>query len=109
MKTERGTLLDWTAVNGVRIFCGNPLDNVALTSSVGPWGDWKDIFYCGSSGYLVGFQLRVERPGLLSDETATNNIRFFCSNAPAGKFSCDIDSNLYLSSGIEKLTSMYYF
>jgi len=84
LKTEpfKGPLVDDTALNAIRFFCGNPLDpnTRIITSALGSWGIWGNTYACGQDGFIVGFQLRVERPGLVQDETATNNARFICSN-----------------------------
>jgi len=84
LKTEpyRGALVDDTALNAVRFYCGHPLNPNAtqVTSSVGSWGNWGNIYSCGANGSIVGFQLRVEAFGIVDDETATNNVRFICSN-----------------------------
>lgn len=77
----KGALVDDTAMNGVRFFCGPPLsaNTTSLTSSVGSWGNWGNIYSCGR-GAVVGFMLRVEALVGIDDETATNNIRVICSN-----------------------------
>lgn len=84
VKTEpyRGALVDDTALNGVRFYCGHPLSPNAtqLTSAVGSWGTWGNTYSCGANGAVIGFQLRVEGNGIADDETATNNARFLCSN-----------------------------
>jgi hypothetical protein len=89
LKTEpyRGPLIDDTAGNGVRLYCGDPLDTdtVTITSSEGSWGDWGSAFSCGPAGYLYGFQLRVEQNGI-DDETATNNVRMFCTDQDPDDF-----------------------
>jgi len=79
--SEPWTLIDNTCMNGLRLDCGNPADGVtpSITSDVGPWGKWGNKFRCSFQGYITGFQLRVEKPNIIPDETATNNIRVFCS------------------------------
>lgn len=74
------TIGDDTALNGIRLFCGdakNP-DTAVITSSMGPFGEWGKVFSC-SQGTLYGFQMRVEPFQGSGDDTASNNIRFFCS------------------------------
>ncbi|OXA43465.1 vitelline membrane outer layer protein 1 homolog [Folsomia candida] len=85
LRTEpyKGALIDDTASNAVRLFCGDP-DNIntpTISSTEGHWGTWGEIFKCRPGGYIHGFSLRVEQPFLIpDDETATNNFRFYCNN-----------------------------
>ncbi|CAL8129056.1 unnamed protein product [Orchesella dallaii] len=85
LRTEsyQGLLWDDTALNGIRLYCGDPFNDTTpiLNSTVGPNGDWGSTFSC-YPGSINGFQLRVEPYMGSSDDTATNNARFFCSNAP---------------------------
>ncbi|XP_016105042.1 vitelline membrane outer layer protein 1-like isoform X1 [Sinocyclocheilus grahami] len=78
---------DDTALNGIRLHCvkknskgsSNSYHSYAsVHSDVGSWGRWTDIKWC-PSGFLTAFQLRVESPKGLGDDTAANNIRFTCS------------------------------
>jgi len=81
VQPSQGIIIDDTALNGVKLFCGYPTDieTVNITSGVGIHGTWGRVFSCGG-GYVYGFQLRVEHNGI-DDETATNNVRIFCTNA----------------------------
>ena len=75
--------VDDTSLNGIKLFCGDPaLDTTPeVTSLVGHLGEWRAKHKC-YGGYITGFQLRVQTPVAgSSDETATNNIRIFCSNS----------------------------
>jgi hypothetical protein len=85
LKTEpaKGALIDDTAGNAVRLYCGDPFDDTTPTviSSEGDFGFWGSIFACPPGSYINGFALRVEQNGI-DDETATNNIRFFCNTFP---------------------------
>jgi len=85
LKTEpwKGPLIDDTAGNAIRLYCGDPLNpnTTTVMSSEGSWGKWGSTFSCGDNGVIYGFQLRVEHNGI-DDETATNNIRMFCTNVP---------------------------
>lgn len=82
LKTEeyQGMLVDDSALNGVRLFCGDPFNDTtpSITSSVGDNGNWGTVYSC-YPGNIVGFQLRVEPFERSGDETATNNMRVFCS------------------------------
>ncbi|KAF4098992.1 hypothetical protein G5714_021022 [Onychostoma macrolepis] len=78
---------DDTALNGIQLHCvkknskGLPHsyhNYASVRSDVGSWGRWTDIKWC-PSGFLTAFQLRVERPQGVGDDTAANNIRFKCS------------------------------
>ncbi|KTG06956.1 hypothetical protein cypCar_00020875 [Cyprinus carpio] len=73
---------DNTALNGIRLHCtslfkGSEHDSV-IQSNVGSWGQWTKIKWC-PSGFLKAFQLRVESPQGIKDDTAANNIRFNCT------------------------------
>ncbi|ODM92212.1 Vitelline membrane outer layer protein 1 [Orchesella cincta] len=85
LKTEpyQGLFTDDTALNSVKLFCGDPFrpDTAVITSTEGQFGSWGNIYSC-FPGYLNGFQLRVEEYQGNSDDTATNNARFYCSNLP---------------------------
>ncbi|XP_026868077.2 vitelline membrane outer layer protein 1 homolog [Electrophorus electricus] len=76
---------DDTALNGIRLFCGQNGDRSFLytvESNTGYFGEWTDPQWC-PSGTLVSFQLRVEtHRGMFGDDTAVNNIRFRCSSNP---------------------------
>jgi len=84
LKTEpyKGPLIDDTASNAVRLYCGDPfnINTKYIQSSEGHKGIWGQIYTCRPGGYIYGFQHRVEAAHLVSDETATNNFRFFCTN-----------------------------
>lgn len=69
--------------NAIRLFCGEPLDEgtIHVTSTEGTYGNWGGIFVCPQGSYINGFALRVETNGI-DDETATNNVRFYCNNSP---------------------------
>lgn len=86
LNTEARLLVgDDTALNGIRLFCGDPKkpDTAVITSSVGQFGEWGKVYNC-NPGVLDGFQLRVEPAQGSGDDTATNNARFFCSSNPTG-------------------------
>ncbi len=85
-ETWVGPTWDDTSLNGIRFYCGAMVDERYVTSSEGSWGKWGNKYTCGD-GYVVGFQLRVEKGNLIdADETATNNLRIFCSNHAPGAF-----------------------
>ncbi|OXA51709.1 vitelline membrane outer layer protein 1 [Folsomia candida] len=83
-----GAYEDDTAVNGIRLYCGDPnnINTAFITSLVGEWGNWGNVFSCRSDdrplapdGYVTGFQLRVEGPLTFGDDTATDNLRILCN------------------------------
>ncbi|ODM92210.1 Vitelline membrane outer layer protein 1 [Orchesella cincta] len=78
----QGVFGDDTAVNGLRLFCGDPFNQTTptLTSNAGSTGNWGSTYSC-YPGFVNGFQLRVETYQGSGDDTATNNMRIFCSNA----------------------------
>lgn len=85
LKTDsyKGRWEDDTGINGIRVYCGNP-SNIStryITSSMGQFGNWGSLFNC-YPGVLTGFQLQVQGPQeSYDDDTATNNVRFYCSNS----------------------------
>lgn len=91
LKSERfqGIFSDDTALNGIRLFCGDPdkNDTAVITSAVGPFGDWGKVFKCDFE--LNGFQILVEPPQGAGDDTAANNIGFYCSSLTTTYFEGD--------------------
>ncbi|KAM6968074.1 vitelline membrane outer layer protein 1-like [Aplochiton taeniatus] len=77
--------LDDTALNGIRLICGNGEDRsflYSIESHTGYYGDWSAPQWC-PRGVLTSFQLKVEpHQGLFGDDTAVNNIKFRCSSNP---------------------------
>ncbi|KAK2898148.1 vitelline membrane outer layer protein 1-like [Channa argus] len=76
---------DDTALNGIRLYCVNPNNNVngqysIIESSVGRWGEWTSVKWCLAQR-LVSFMLRVEPSIGDGDDTAANNIKFLCSGS----------------------------
>ncbi|XP_063050532.1 vitelline membrane outer layer protein 1 homolog [Engraulis encrasicolus] len=70
---------DDTALNGIMLHCTG-LTSATISSEM-CWGDWTHAQYCPSGSRLMSFQLRVERHlGGNGDDTAANNVRFFCTD-----------------------------
>lgn len=82
LKTEPNQYLnDDTALNAIRLYCGDPFrpDTQVVSSTEGDFGSWGTIYTC-YPGVLTGFRLRVESYRGEGDDTATNNVRFYCSD-----------------------------
>uniref|UniRef100_F7CRS6 Vitelline membrane outer layer 1 homolog n=1 Tax=Ornithorhynchus anatinus TaxID=9258 RepID=F7CRS6_ORNAN len=70
---------DETSLNGIRLFCTNRTSSAfTIESNIGEFGYWARISWC-PTGFLSSFQLKVESPQGILDDTAVNNIRFRCS------------------------------
>ncbi|XP_050725010.1 vitelline membrane outer layer protein 1-like [Eriocheir sinensis] len=73
----------FTALNGVKLYCierekGRRDHNI--TSTLGYWGLWGDVFTC-ASGLLAGVRMRVEQPWVDErDKFAANNLAMECEN-----------------------------
>ncbi|XP_056113740.1 vitelline membrane outer layer protein 1-like [Rhinichthys klamathensis goyatoka] len=82
LKVERPIDGDDTALNGIRLYCVYLYEEsyhyTSTESDVGSWGEWTNIKWC-PSGYLTAFQLKVESPLGNGDDTAANNIKFYCT------------------------------
>ncbi|XP_074840623.1 vitelline membrane outer layer protein 1 homolog [Carettochelys insculpta] len=80
---EYGGASDDTALNGIRLFCIkiNSSSSTVYTveSDSGKFGQWSGITWC-PTGFLISFQLRVERPQGIADDTSANNVKFRCSS-----------------------------
>lgn len=70
---------DDSSMNGIQLYCGASDSAPSVKSLVGKWGDWGSKYFCANGGFINGFQLKSEEKGHI-DETATNNIRVYCSN-----------------------------
>ncbi|KAH1177196.1 hypothetical protein KIL84_010898 [Mauremys mutica] len=80
---EYGGASDDTALNGIRLFCIkiNSTSSAVYTveSDSGKFGQWSGITWC-PTGFLTAFQLKVEVPQGILDDTAANNIKFRCTS-----------------------------
>ncbi|WP_420876248.1 hypothetical protein [Pseudomonas kermanshahensis] len=80
---HRGPNHDDTSANGLRFGCrpygsdqeipsGTPL------SQPGFWGDWRPRSKCGGKSLIVGVETLIEPAKSDNDDTAMNDVRFFC-------------------------------
>ncbi|XP_060623132.2 vitelline membrane outer layer protein 1-like [Anolis sagrei] len=76
VQKPQGILKDDTSLNGIRLYCTS---GETIESSVGSKGEWSKSKNC-SKGYLDSFSLNVEEPQGVLDDTAANNIQFYCRN-----------------------------
>ncbi|KAF5886254.1 vitelline membrane outer layer protein 1-like, partial [Clarias magur] len=69
---------DDTALNGIALRCSKPLLGTQSYSTVrsdeGSWGTRTQDTWCKKGGVLTSFQLLVEGPQRLGDDTTANNI-----------------------------------
>ncbi|XP_007520974.1 vitelline membrane outer layer protein 1 homolog [Erinaceus europaeus] len=83
VEPPQGTLLDDTALNGIRLHCSRrtaECNTHQVESQAGSWGAWSQLQWCPDGSFLVAFSLCVEAPGAFGDNTAANNVRFRCSD-----------------------------
>jgi len=101
LKVEpKNSLIDDTGLNGIRLFCGRkptttttttvPPDTVVVngssepiwenvTSSVGIFGYWGEVFSCRT--YAIGFDLEVVPPrGNYRDDKGATNMKLICAD-----------------------------
>jgi hypothetical protein len=73
---------DDTAVNGIKLYCVDPRgERVAnITSSVGPWGSWREGASCRGTAVFNGSAQSFEPHEKDQDDTATNSVRFKCTD-----------------------------
>jgi hypothetical protein len=83
LKSEppQGSKSDDTAANDLKLFCS---DGSELNSNTAPtWGTWDPIFYCplnskGQETFICGLKTQVEPSQNKGDDTALNNVIFYC-------------------------------
>ena len=68
---------DDTSANGIRLFSAKT--NVITKPGDGYWGDWSSFVYCPGGTRISGFKTRVESAQGGGDDTALNDVSFFCS------------------------------
>jgi hypothetical protein len=66
---------DDTAANGVKLYCSSrELSN----HHEAPWGRWGNLIRCPDSTYICGLKTQVEGSQGKGDDTALNNVIFYC-------------------------------
>jgi hypothetical protein len=76
-KFEKAGHYDDTALNGVKAICSGGKE---ITSGVGKWGGWGSKEWCWEGQRVNEFQIRIEPSRGLGDDTATNAVRFVCTD-----------------------------
>ena len=76
VESPRGTGDD-SSVNGIGFICTN---GEIVHSDVGSWGHWTLAKMCTPGSVINGFELKSEPWIHRTDDTATNNLRIYCSD-----------------------------
>ncbi|KAM9450369.1 vitelline membrane outer layer protein 1 homolog [Clarias gariepinus] len=72
----QGTMWDDTAANNIKFKCSGDDEEIkGAGMSWGDWGSWSDP--CTGTG-ICGIQTIVEEPKGVGDDTALNDVRFYC-------------------------------
>ncbi|KAI5612877.1 vitelline membrane outer layer protein 1, partial [Silurus asotus] len=71
----QGTMWDDTAANNIKFKCSGDEEIKGAGMSWGDWGSWSET--CTGSG-ICGLQTIVEEPKGVGDDTALNDVRFYC-------------------------------
>ena len=70
---------DDSATNGVIMFCSDGTElNV---QNEGKWGSWNGPFMCPEEKHICGFGQQIEPEMGKKDDTALNNILFYCCSS----------------------------
>jgi len=84
---------DDSCMNSIKFVCGDPATGIPtqmITSKQGPFGRYRNMHYCPTNSFAVGFMLRVvEDETALVDDTATNNLRILCFGSTTGYMELD--------------------
>ncbi|XP_063160801.1 vitelline membrane outer layer protein 1-like [Candoia aspera] len=68
--------LDDTAANNIQFMCSNEEILVGNSLEWGEFGSWSSS--CPSKSFICGLQTKVDIAQGLDDDTALNDVRFFC-------------------------------
>ncbi|XP_066965354.1 vitelline membrane outer layer protein 1 homolog isoform X2 [Macrobrachium rosenbergii] len=81
LKSENGGHTDNTAANALRMWCSG--SDQGLESPGTKWGSWLEHVSCKKDKVICGLMTRVEEDqGILLDDSALNDVRFLCCDAP---------------------------
>ncbi|KAI4887794.1 hypothetical protein NFI96_024752 [Prochilodus magdalenae] len=76
VEPHQGRIRDDTAANNIKFRCSQDTEElIGNGTSWGEWGDWSES--CEGKA-ICGIQTKVEEPQGLGDDTALNDVRFFC-------------------------------
>lgn len=67
---------DDTAVNSIQFKCSDGTEREPLNG--GTWGDWGEYQYCSPGSVVCGMSLRIEPQQGNGDDTAVNDVKFYC-------------------------------
>ena len=70
---------DDTAGNSVNMVC---TDENVLEGNGGKWGSWTNMASCPFNTAICGIKTKVELPQGGEDDTALNDVEFFCCQLP---------------------------
>ena len=77
---------DNTAINAVKLLCRSPGanadDSTQITSTEGEWGEYSSFVECDNmnDNPMIGFTMRLESIQGPGDDTAANELHFFCKD-----------------------------
>lgn len=91
IKVESEDASDDTSMNGIELFCREPVDvgregrpprkearEYSITSNYQKWGEWRGKREC-PTGFLTGLKMKSEEDqGMLVDDTAANDLEMQC-------------------------------
>ncbi|KAG7161747.1 vitelline membrane outer layer protein 1 homolog [Homarus americanus] len=73
---------DNTAANALRLYCIDQTDYLEAPGN--KWGHWLGPVHCRQGMAVCGIMTRVqENQGVITDDTALNDVRFLCCDLPA--------------------------
>ena len=73
---QGGGNADDTATNAVRMICSD--GTVLNNNNEAIWGSWYGPFLCPDKKFICGFKQQIEPDQQSGDDTALNNVAFYC-------------------------------